>query len=172
MVRRGHGHSGIGIGGEGKPRRPSAPVPAAGLRQRALIASAIVASPQLLIADEPTTALDVNIQARIIDLLQELKQAGMGLLFVSHDLAVVSTVADHVVVMNEGRAVEQGPTAQVLEDPAHSYTRMLIAAMPSRAPVGARLSSVDLPPGSAFRSSRVRSEGDAPALSARGLHKS
>ena len=114
----------------------------------------------------------MNIQARIIDLLQELKQTGMGLLFVSHDLAVVSTVADHVVVMNEGRAVEQGPTAQVLEDPAHSYTRMLIAAMPSRAPVGARLSSVDLPPGSAFRSSRVRSEGDAPALAARGLHKS
>ena len=146
-----------------------------GLRQRALIASAIVATPGLLIADEPTTALDVNIQARIIQLLAGLKQEGMGLLFVSHDLAVVSSIADQVVVMSEGRVVEQGPTAEVLNAPRHDYTRMLIAAMPSRARHGARLSSVELPPSSAFVSNRVSSltkTGEGVALAVRSLGKS
>ena len=145
-----------------------------GLRQRALIASAIVATPGLLIADEPTTALDVNIQARIIQLLAGLKQDGMGLLFVSHDLAVVSSIADQVVVMSEGQVVEQGPTAEVLNAPRHDYTRMLIAAMPSRASHGARLSSVELPPSSAFVSNRASSmtKTEAAALAVRSLGKS
>ncbi len=142
-----------------------------GLRQRALIASAIVAAPDLLIADEPTTALDVNIQARIVQLLAGLKSDGMGLLFVSHDLAVVSSIADYVVVMHEGRVVEQGPTAEVLGDPKDDYTRMLIAAMPARAPRGSRLSSVELPPVSRFVSNRTETSTDV-ALSARDLGKS
>jgi len=101
-----------------------------GLRQRALIASALAAAPQVLIADEPTTALDVTVQAHILDLLAELKQRGLGVLLISHDLAVVSRLADRVAVMKDGRFVETGPTSDVLANPQHEYTRALLAAVP------------------------------------------
>jgi peptide/nickel transport system ATP-binding protein len=102
-----------------------------GLRQRALIASAIAADPPLLIADEPTTALDVTVQAQILDLLAERKAAGTGLLLISHDLAVVARLADHIHVMKDGVFVESGPAQEVLHDPQHPYTRSLVAAVTS-----------------------------------------
>jgi peptide/nickel transport system ATP-binding protein len=116
-----------------------------GLRQRALIASAIAADPPLLIADEPTTALDVTVQAQILDLLAERRSAGETLLLISHDLAVVSRLADRVLVMREGRIVESGDTSALLVSPAHPYTRQLLAAVPSAASRGRRLSDPDTP---------------------------
>ncbi|WP_166873297.1 MULTISPECIES: ABC transporter ATP-binding protein [unclassified Salinibacterium] len=100
-----------------------------GLRQRALIASALAGSPSLLIADEPTTALDATVQAQILDLLAELKAAGLALLLVSHDLGVVARLADRIAVMKDGQIVEEG-AGDVLEAPRHPYTRMLIDAVP------------------------------------------
>nr|WP_300144216.1 ABC transporter ATP-binding protein [Propionicimonas sp.] len=111
-----------------------------GLRQRALIASAIAGEPDLLVADEPTTALDVTVQAQILDLLAQRRDAGTALLLISHDLAVVSRVADRVLVMRDGVVVEAGPTAQVLGDPTHEYTKRLLRAVPSAATRGRRLS--------------------------------
>ncbi|MEV4418974.1 ABC transporter ATP-binding protein [Patulibacter sp. NPDC049589] len=111
-----------------------------GLRQRALIASALVADPPLLIADEPTTALDVTVQAQILELLAARRAAGTALLLISHDLAVVSQVADVVHVMKDGEVVEHGPTRQVLDDPQHPYTQRLIAAIPAAHAKGTRLS--------------------------------
>jgi peptide/nickel transport system ATP-binding protein len=111
-----------------------------GLRQRALIATAIALDPQLLIADEPTTALDVTIQAQILDLLAESKQRGRALVVISHDLAVVSRLADRVAVMRDGVFVEQGPTAEILDRPQHSYTQSLLDAIPSAHSRGTRLS--------------------------------
>ncbi|KIF71586.1 ABC transporter [Streptomyces sp. AcH 505] len=99
-----------------------------GMLQRVLIAAAIAADPQLLIADEATTALDVTVQAEILDLLAELRErAGLALVVVSHDLAVVAQLCDEVLVMRQGEVVEQGPTEAVLHHPRHEYTRMLIA---------------------------------------------
>ncbi|MFF5078480.1 nickel ABC transporter ATP-binding protein NikE [Actinoplanes sp. NPDC000266] len=112
-----------------------------GLRQRALIASAIAAGPPLLIADEPTTALDVTVQAQILDLLAERKATGETLLLISHDLAVVSRLADRVYVMKDGRVVESGPTSSLLAAPSHPYTQELVQAVPSAASRGRRLSS-------------------------------
>lgn len=106
-----------------------------GLRQRALIASALAAGPGLLVADEPTTALDATVQRRILDLLAGLKAEGLGLLLVSHDLASVAAVADRVAVMCDGRIVETGPSVRVLGSPREHYTRELLAATPrARAP--------------------------------------
>ncbi|GAB3136671.1 dipeptide ABC transporter ATP-binding protein [Microbispora hainanensis] len=102
-----------------------------GLRQRALIASAIAAEPELIIADEPTTALDVTVQAQILRLLAERKAAGTALLMISHDLAVVAAIADRVLVMKDGLVVEEGPAREVLTTPRHDYTRELLAAVPS-----------------------------------------
>ncbi|WP_305783202.1 ATP-binding cassette domain-containing protein [Symbioplanes lichenis] len=99
-----------------------------GLRQRALIASAIAARPPLLIADEPTTALDVTVQAQILGLLAERREAGETLLLISHDLAVVSRLADRVLVMKDGVVVEEGPAAALLTGARHPYTRKLVAA--------------------------------------------
>ncbi|MCS5713368.1 ABC transporter ATP-binding protein [Herbiconiux sp. CPCC 205716] len=110
-----------------------------GLRQRALIASALAASPRLLIADEPTTALDSTVQAQILALLESVREAGTGLLFISHDLAVVSRIADDVLVMRAGRVVESGPVAQVLGDPQHDYTKALLRAVPTGVPRGVPL---------------------------------
>jgi peptide/nickel transport system ATP-binding protein len=102
-----------------------------GLRQRVTIAMALACGPALLIADEPTTALDVTIQAQILDLLQRLqRERGMALLFVTHNLGVVAEIADTVAVMYAGRVVESGPVAAVLTRPLHPYTRGLMAAMP------------------------------------------
>jgi peptide/nickel transport system ATP-binding protein len=111
-----------------------------GLRQRALIASALAADPALLIADEPTTALDVTVQAQILELLERRKAGDTALLLISHDLAVVSRIADHLYVMKDGEFVESGPTRQVLDDPQHAYTRQLLAAIPSEHARGTRLS--------------------------------
>ncbi|MEU3163002.1 ABC transporter ATP-binding protein [Streptosporangium sp. NPDC006930] len=113
-----------------------------GLRQRALIASAIAASPPLIIADEPTTALDVTVQAQILRLLAARKAEGTALLMISHDLAVVSAVADRVLVMKDGVVVEEGPTGRVLSEPRHDYTRLLLAAVPSAVSRGTRLSAI------------------------------
>ncbi|MFF8816986.1 dipeptide ABC transporter ATP-binding protein [Leucobacter sp. NPDC015123] len=102
-----------------------------GLRQRALIASAVAGAPGVLIADEPTTALDVTVQAQILALLGELRAEGTGLLLVSHDLAVVSQLADEILVLHRGEVVEQGPAAEVLGAPRTDYTKMLLAAIPA-----------------------------------------
>ncbi|MCS5726379.1 ABC transporter ATP-binding protein [Herbiconiux sp. CPCC 203407] len=102
-----------------------------GLRQRALIASALAASPALLIADEPTTALDSTVQAQILGLFETIKARGTGLLFISHDLAVVSRIADDVLVMRGGRVVEAGTVEAVLGDPRSSYTKALLRAVPA-----------------------------------------
>jgi peptide/nickel transport system ATP-binding protein len=102
-----------------------------GLRQRALIASAIAAGPEIVIADEPTTALDVTLQARILELLADLKANGTGLLLISHDLAVVARLADRVLVLHRGDVVESGDAVDVLSRPEADYTRRLIRSIPS-----------------------------------------
>jgi oligopeptide/dipeptide ABC transporter ATP-binding protein len=105
-----------------------------GMRQRVMIAMAIVNRPELLIADEPTTALDVTIQAQILDLLAGLREKfGLTMLFVSHDLAVVSQVADRIAVMYAGTLVELGSREQIFREPAHPYTRGLLRAVPTLA---------------------------------------
>ncbi|WP_407706365.1 dipeptide ABC transporter ATP-binding protein [Streptomyces scopuliridis] len=102
-----------------------------GMRQRALIAMALACEPRLLIADEPTTALDVTVQAQILDLLHDLRhETGMGLLLVTHDVGVAAESVDEVLVMRHGREVERGPVAEVLGAPRDTYTRTLLAAVP------------------------------------------
>ncbi|VAW03232.1 Prephenate dehydratase-associated ABC transporter, ATP-binding protein / Prephenate dehydratase-associated ABC transporter, ATP-binding protein [hydrothermal vent metagenome] len=113
-----------------------------GQRQRVMIAMALANKPDILIADEPTTALDVTIQAQILELLAELKrEEGMGLLFITHDLGVVQRIADRVCVMKDGEIVETGPTAEIFANPAHEYTRKLLNAravgQPEPVPLGA-----------------------------------
>jgi len=112
-----------------------------GLRQRALIASAIAADPALIIADEPTTALDVTVQAQVLELLSTRKRGNTGILLISHDLAVVSQIADRVYVMRFGEFVESGTTTDVLTNPQHEYTRSLLAANPAEHAKGTRLTS-------------------------------
>ncbi len=106
-----------------------------GQRQRVMIAMALANKPDVLIADEPTTALDVTIQAQILELLKDLKDSeGMGLLFITHDLGIVRRIADRVCVMQHGEIVEQGPTRQIFESPRHPYTIKLLGAEPSGRP--------------------------------------
>ena len=110
-----------------------------GQRQRVMIAMALANEPDLLIADEPTTALDVTIQAQILKLLRQLAaEFNMALMLITHDLGVVRKMADDVVVMTQGRAVEQGPAKNIFADPQHSYTQRLLAAEPSGQPLGPR----------------------------------
>ncbi|MFC7622815.1 dipeptide ABC transporter ATP-binding protein [Microlunatus sp. GCM10028923] len=116
-----------------------------GLRQRALIASALGAGPDFLIADEPTTALDTTIQKQILDLFGTLKEDGRAMLVVSHDLAVVARIADRVAVMRSGEIVETGSVEAVLQDPRHPYTKALLAAVPSAHTRGTRLAAASLP---------------------------
>lgn len=103
-----------------------------GMRQRAMIAMAMIAKPDLLIADEPTTALDVTTQAQVLGLIKELQQeTGMAVIFVTHDLGVVANIADSVVVLRQGRVMERGPADVVIGNPGHGYTRKLLAAAPA-----------------------------------------
>ncbi|MFT5798864.1 MAG: microcin C transport system ATP-binding protein [Candidatus Azotimanducaceae bacterium] len=107
-----------------------------GQRQRVMIAMALANKPDILIADEPTTALDVTIQAQILDLLKDLKDAeGMGLLFITHDLGIVRRIADRVFVMQQGEVVESGPTAELFANPQHPYTIKLLSAEASGQPL-------------------------------------
>jgi peptide/nickel transport system ATP-binding protein len=115
-----------------------------GQQQRVMIAMAIACEPKLLIADEPTTALDVTIQRQILDVLAKLKERHrMSMLFISHDLGVVGETADHVVVMREGTVREQGPVARIFSAPQDAYTRALLACRPSLEQRGARLMVID-----------------------------
>ncbi|MGF9664027.1 ABC transporter ATP-binding protein [Arthrobacter crystallopoietes] len=143
-----------------------------GLRQRALIAQATVLNPQLVIADEPTTALDATVQAQILELLEGLKEQGRGLIFISHDLAVVGHLADEIAVMQGGRIVESGRAAEVLANPRHEYTKALIDAIPSGAAKGTRLSTGPRVQVAAEPDRATEFSETAPALEARGLAKS
>ncbi len=129
-----------------------------GMNQRVMIALALAGQPDLLVADEPTTALDVTIQAQILDLLNEMRRdTGMALVIISHDLGVVAELADRVAVMYAGRVVEEAPVARVF-DPAHPYTRGLLAALPELAGERRKLNAIPgqvpglwaLPTGCAF----------------------
>jgi oligopeptide/dipeptide ABC transporter ATP-binding protein len=129
-----------------------------GMQQRVLIAMALSCHPSLVIADEPTTALDVTIQAQILDLLREMRQAfDLAMLLVSHDLGIIAGTADRIAVMYAGRIVEQGPVGSVFASPAHPYTKALLLSIP-RGNGGRRLAAIDgavpaiseLPPGCAF----------------------
>ena len=129
-----------------------------GMRQRVLIAMALACKPSLVIADEPTTALDVTIQAQVLDLMREMKAAfDLSLLLITHDLGVIAETADRVAVMYAGRIVETGPVRAIFRTPQHPYTRGLLASIPGGAP-GRRLRAIDgsvpllsaLPSGCAF----------------------
>jgi oligopeptide/dipeptide ABC transporter ATP-binding protein len=118
-----------------------------GMRQRVMMAIALACDPVLLIADEPTTALDVTVQAQIVDLLRELQQArDMAMIFITHDLHLVGDIADRVAVMYAGQVVEEGPVAEVLQWPAHPYTRALLSCIP-RGGKGARAERMQPIPG-------------------------
>jgi peptide/nickel transport system ATP-binding protein len=130
-----------------------------GMRQRAMIAMALSTSPKLLIADEPTTALDVTIQAQVIDLMKDLvAEYGMGIIFITHDLGVIAQTADKVAVMYLGRIVERGPVRDVIRTPAHPYTQGLLNALPNLEDLDAPLmpvpgdipSPLERPPGCVF----------------------
>ncbi len=130
-----------------------------GMRQRIVVAIALLADPALIIADEPTTALDVTIQAGIMDLLQELCDAeDMGLILITHDLAVVSQVTEKIAVMYAGRIIEMGPTEEIVHRPRHPYTQGLINSLPWGRKAARRLTQIpgmmptltDIPPGCAF----------------------
>lgn len=127
-----------------------------GQRQRVMIAIAMARQPRLLIADEPTTALDVTVQARVLTLLKELQvDLGMAMLFITHDLSIVQKIADRVAVMYAGRIVETGPTAQLFDRPQHPYTKGLLQSRPGyrvrgQGLIGTSPDPRDVPPGCAF----------------------
>jgi peptide/nickel transport system ATP-binding protein len=111
-----------------------------GMRQRVMIAMALACQPALLIADEPTTALDVTIQAQILELLDTLRtSSGLSILLITHDLGIVAERADHTAVMYAGQVVESAPTGQLIQAPRHPYTKALLASLPQYATPGSRL---------------------------------
>lgn len=137
-----------------------------GLRQRALIATALAHDPPLLIADEPTTALDATIAARILDVLADAKRRGKAIIIISHDLSVVARIADRVAVMRAGEIVETGDTTHVLNQPQHQYTRTLLNSIPSSASKGTLLvDRSQVPP------TPPQPAGKPPVLAVRGLSK-
>lgn len=114
-----------------------------GMRQRVMIAMAMACAPELLIADEPTTALDVTIQAQILELMKDLQRKNkMAMMLITHDLGVVSEVCDQVIVMYAGMIVEKGPVRQILDNPQHPYTKGLLASLPKNAKASRRLSYI------------------------------
>ena len=129
-----------------------------GMRQRAMIAMAIANAPRLLIADEPTTALDVTIQAQVMQVLQQARGTGSAMLLITHDMGLVAEATDRVIVMYAGRVIETGTTAEVFAAPRHPYTRGLLASRPKLAAAGGRLTPIpgsppniaSLPGGKAF----------------------
>jgi len=121
-----------------------------GQRQRAMIAMALACRPKLLIADEPTTALDVSLRGQILELLSDLqRQTGMAVLMITHDLPLVRHFADRVAVMEKGRLVEQGAVAEVFAAPQHAYTQKLLASTPQRQVVARQPEAPAVPAGSA-----------------------
>ncbi len=153
-----------------------------GQRQRVVIAMALACGPDLLIADEPTTALDVTVQAQVLDLIAGLAaDSGMALLLITHDLGVVSQTVDRMLVMYAGRVVEQGPTAEVFAHMAHPYTRALLAASPNEAgglpaPISGQVPDpAHRPLGCAFAPRCARAERDCtrapPSLVGGGAHR-
>ncbi|ACU96367.1 ABC transporter ATP-binding protein [Saccharomonospora viridis] len=147
-----------------------------GMRQRVMIAMALALEPRLLIADEPTTALDVTVQAQILRLLRKRQEAGLSMIIISHDLGVVARTAQRVVVMYAGKAVESGTVAELYSNPSHPYTKGLLAASPSARDTGRQIQPIDgyppditaMPSGCAFHPrcpfARERCRTDEPEL--------
>jgi peptide/nickel transport system ATP-binding protein len=158
----------VGISDPASRARQYAHQLSGGLRQRALIASAIAGDPPLVIADEPTTALDMTVQAQVLAVLRKRIAQGVGVLLISHDLALVSGIADLVHVIRDGRAVESGSPRDVLGRPRHAYTRQLLAAVPSAHSRGMTLSGPT--PGQLMPQPR-EADYDGEVLSVRGLTK-
>ena len=141
-----------------------------GMRQRVMIAMALANDPELLIADEPTTALDVTIQAQILQLMRELQRdAGTAMLLITHDLGVVAEIADEVAVMYAGRIVETGPVERIFNDPQHPYTLGLMSSLPSLEREAERLATIPgsvPPPGELPRGCRFARAAPSPSRAA------
>ena len=121
-----------------------------GQLQRACMALALACNPRVIIADEPTTALDVTVQAGILDLLRQLTDEGMAVLLITHDMAVVADIADEVAVMRKGHIVERGSVDAIFSDPQHSYTRQLLDAVPQLDALRQTLDLPNIPDGSSL----------------------
>lgn len=142
-----------------------------GLRQRALIATALAQNPPLIIADEPTTALDVLVQAQVLEVLEQLIRRGTSLILISHDLSVVARLADHIMVMKSGQVLESGPAAQVLSRPQHPYTQALIKAVPGAKTRGRQLSDQPAPASATLHGNPLNAGEPAVLLEAVALNK-